>query len=139
MTNTPLLPKRTFTDKQKARVRLLIKALRSGEYRQTCGALRNDELTMHCAEGVACDVYRRFAKKGKWVGPHYFQDGAGRMEGAEMPAGVKIWFGFGTREEIDDADESVIGLIPLNEDSPEDTTPKMSFKEIADVLEEMIR
>jgi hypothetical protein len=49
-------------------MRKWIKALRSGEYKQGCGALRPSK-DKFCCLGVLCDVYRKESKQGGWVTP----------------------------------------------------------------------
>jgi len=79
------------------RIGLLVEALRSGDYTQGKGQLRNPgvdgEPDEFCCLGVACDVYRKHAKKGKWEGKgflHPDEDDSSRMT---PPYSVMRWFG----------------------------------------------
>lgn len=54
-----------LTRKQKAFRKRWVAALRSGEYRQTRGELR--DAAGFCCLGVACDI----SGTGKWDGPYY--------------------------------------------------------------------
>lgn len=111
----------------KKRLRLFIEALRSGRYKQTQDTLRRGDC--FCAEGVLCDVYRRHAKKGRWVrvsdsgSPwHLFSF---RLDGGPgitvAPGTVDRWFGFGP--------EQPSRLIHMND------TRKLTFKQIARNIE----
>lgn len=42
-----------------------VEALRSGEYEQGFGRLRQSDV--YCCLGVACDVYKRLTGQGKWI------------------------------------------------------------------------
>lgn len=69
----------------KTRVRKLVKALRSGKYKQARGKLRR--ANAFCCLGVACDIYRKEVG-GKWVHGRFLQ------ERDVMPDKVSGWFGF---------------------------------------------
>lgn len=53
-----------LNEKQKQRVRWWVEALRSGNYTQTSNALRDNQ--GYCCLGVACDVFRKKTKHGRW-------------------------------------------------------------------------
>ena len=53
------------TPKQKEHLRKWVEALRSGDYKQAEGALSRGD--SYCCLGVACDIYRKSAKRGKWI------------------------------------------------------------------------
>lgn len=48
----------------KTRIRKWIAALRSGTYKQGMGQLKNGDA--YCCLGVACDLYRKVTRKGRW-------------------------------------------------------------------------
>jgi hypothetical protein len=86
----------SLTKTQKRHIRSWVTALRSGRYKQTEGKLHDE--TGYCCLGVACDVYRKAAKRqsGKppeWVPSH---DNS-RLDflGATgtLPDEVADWFG----------------------------------------------
>jgi hypothetical protein len=59
------MSEQTFTSEEINAHRLLfIEALESGEYEQAFGALRIGNC--YCAEGVLCDVYRKYNKNVEW-------------------------------------------------------------------------
>jgi len=112
-----------------------LKALRSGDYKQTQGRLKNHE--RYCCLGVLCDVVKNYKHvQGKWHGD-IFKCGSGNMDMA-LPYSVR---------ELVDTDSIGIGtegtlptkvkhdgslrtcLSALNDHG-------MSFKKIADVIEE---
>lgn len=87
-----------MTDKQKARIQLLVDALRSGEYEQGQAALRTED--KYCCLGVACDVYRKHNRNGKWVAEtdsmySYRFSLYGDSQGGVLPEIVAKWYGFG--------------------------------------------
>lgn len=87
----------------KRRLRLLVKELRSGKWKQCRTALRQGEKG-RCCLGVACEVYMRATKKGV------------RLEGrgTHLPASVARWYGIerdpllGTLRGSDGHNESAI-------------------------------
>lgn len=80
------------------RVGLLANALRSGEFLQGIGRLRREGC--HCAEGVACEVYRRETGDGEWQrspgggGDWYLTPDGIVANRAATPARVRDWYGF---------------------------------------------
>src|SRR4051812_31133925 len=79
------------------RVKLLVDALRSGEYEQGRSYLRQDD--SFCCLGVACEVARKNGLEGNWELSNY---GAGIQTFgnreyssiAMLPAAVIYWYGF---------------------------------------------
>jgi hypothetical protein len=79
------------------RVKLLVDALRSGEYEQGRSYLRQDD--SFCCLGVACEVARKNGLEGNWELSNY---GAGIQTFgnreyssiAVLPAAVIYWYGF---------------------------------------------
>ena len=78
-----------MTDEHKDRLRLLVVALRSGEYTQALGHLRTRD--GYCCLGVACDIYRKETGEGTWI-----QEGATytflRYD-TFLPHEVEAWYG----------------------------------------------
>lgn len=106
----------------KSRIRRLVKALRSGKYNQTQGALRLSD--GFCCLGVACDVYR---KRGRWRA----MDGLHRKMflGAQndLPLEAMRWFGFEQTNPVICEDRTTL--------ASENDAGK-SFNEIADLIED---
>jgi len=101
---------------------MLIEALRSGEYEQTNGWLRQGD--GYCCLGVACD------KSGlsEWkIGPRNY-----RYEGmsTQLPKTVQEWYGFATPSGRCMA--NFLSLTSLNDSGA-------SFKQIADVIERELK
>lgn len=84
----------------KERIKLLVDALRSGEFEQCTGGLHEDG--SYCCLGVACEIYRRHAgENGHWDkdDPDMFiayhpDDGRETWDETELPAAVRSWYGF---------------------------------------------
>lgn len=103
-----------------------VEALRSGEYQQTQGTLRNMRRgDSYCCLGVACEIYRK-EFGGEWLdldedGWPYFLD-----RSANLPDDVQGWLGLKTSTgSFGDGDASLAGR---NDDGA-------SFDEIADLIE----
>lgn len=74
--------------------RLWIKALRSGEYEQTTGQLRDDK--GFCCLGVACDLYAAEHPDAKWnrdVDEDDCVEHTILNEAAVLPTVVRAWLG----------------------------------------------
>lgn len=102
---------------------LWVKALRSGEYKQTTGELRNgDEF---CCLGVACDLYSKEYGDG-WSESGYFLG-----EYGNLPYEVRHWLGVvDSNPSLKHSDGlGATTLIGLNDDCG------FSFKQIADEIE----
>ena len=117
-------------------VRLWIEALRSGKYTQTKEALKEND--SYCCLGVACDLYRRQTKVGKWGKSKYdrsvpFFAGQSSHSGI-LPWPVANWLGITSRKGVVEIQNgtgskmSVSSLDALNDAG-------MSFDEIADIIE----
>lgn len=78
-----------MTDEQRGHIKAWVDALRSGEFEQVEGSLRDAEL--HCCLGVACEVYRREAGNGEWVGGAFHV--AGEKQRHHLPKAVQKWLG----------------------------------------------
>lgn len=68
-------------------VKLWVTALRSGEYDQAKGSLRNSR--GYCCLGVACDIYMKTIGKGEWSNEHFIVDG--HMSATGLPQPVFDW------------------------------------------------
>lgn len=73
-----------------------VEALRSGDFDQATGSLR--DVDSFCCLGVACELYRREAKKGRWkedpeIGTRYFHDESGDFADDVLPVLVQRWLG----------------------------------------------
>lgn len=76
----------------KARIRLWVKALESGKYRQGRESLVHRG--RYCCLGVACDVFRKKTKQGQWIYPNGRRE-PGTFMGKETlpPSEVMRWYG----------------------------------------------
>jgi hypothetical protein len=128
----------------KERVQALVDALRSGEFPQTTGKLRDE--TGYCCLGVACEVYRRDLNKGEWDGAafnigeikHTDQYSDNVAEGV-LSKMVQEYFGFKSTHPlikysgkpiVEFRGRSKIGLAELND------IARLNFNQIADIIEE---
>lgn len=108
--------------------RMWVKALRSGQYKQTTQQLRDDD--KFCCLGVLCDLHAKATGKSKWDGS-VFQTRA-YHDSMEVPKPVQRWAG------LRDCNPSVQGrrvhgelctsLAELNDNG-------YGFKRIATVIE----
>lgn len=126
----------------------LVAALRSGKYKQSTGALRQDE--GYCCLGVGCDVHREVTGNGSWEkmdGRWKYIVGIEKPVGDVLPKDVMAWFGFGgenpqTKEVITDLKlkKKVFGtsaILIINE-SPslaQLNDAGYTFDQIADIIE----
>lgn len=94
-------------------IRWWIKALRSGEYKQTMGALRQED--KFCCLGVLCDL----GTAGRWD-YGFYKSALGGDSSVQLPASVREFVGIES--------EDMRALITMNDDS-------RSFSQIADYLE----
>lgn len=128
----------TLKPEHEARIRLWLKALRSGTYKQGRSRLRRGD--MFCCLGVACDVYRKTTGKGTWFA---YAEGRGMYEfratrrtpniqSLSLPAIVSKWFGFGG-----DDDPMLIDATMTKEATTCSTANDRGarFKKIADRIE----
>jgi hypothetical protein len=113
------------------RVKLLVDALRSGEYEQGRSYLRQDD--SFCCLGVACEVARKNGLEGNWELSNY---GAGIQTFgnreyssiAMLPAAVIYWYGF-------DGEDPHLRLTSTMTATQANDYYKLSFEEIADGFE----
>lgn len=119
--------------KYRERIRLLVKALRSGKYKQNKGSLASRDLTSFCCLGVACNVYKDNTKKGHWeLGTNdtsIFVAGLDTYNQNKevLPTRVMRWFGFDEKDPIISSDSHTTAS-ELNDEGE-------SFKVIADMFE----
>ncbi len=104
---------------------LWVKALRSGEYKQTRKRLRRDDDTC-CCLGVLCDLHLIETGEGVWEaqgeGPWTYRMVGGGESSAFTPGGVEKWAGL-------NVDHAAGNLMDLND------RQKKSFAVIADYIE----
>ncbi len=72
---------------------LWVAALRSGQYAQTTGTLKDDK--GYCCLGVLCDLYQRETGKGEWTS-FGFQTAIGCASQVVPPKEVLVWSGLQT-------------------------------------------
>jgi hypothetical protein len=102
-------------------MKLVIKALRSGEYAQTQELLQDEH--GYCCLGVMCAVFE------KETGRALERDGnTGHIEGEDLDAqeGVRRWVGLSDSEGRNTIDKSLVSLNDYN---------GYTFSEIADFIE----
>jgi hypothetical protein len=108
-----------------------VKALRSGEYKQGKGHLRNSDNTF-CCLGVLCDLYIKETGNGQWVGGmgyYQFLPPEGGLKYALLPEVVQKWAGLDSIDPcVKPPDERPRALSSLNDLGA-------SFKKIADLIE----
>lgn len=105
-----------ITPEQIAHVEEWIAALRSGEYKQTAGTLKDDR--GFCCLGVACDI----SKLDEWREEKYL--------GASLSLPLKVQFYFGIQgSEGSMSDRDYYALTGMNDCGE-------SFQKIANVIEE---
>jgi hypothetical protein len=106
----------------------LCKALRSGEYRKTVGALRKGDC--YCTLGVLCDLYRKKHKRVEWVKDTGSRD-TYSLYGlhAMLPTQVQEWAGLSYHDVVQDVYGQRVRLMKLNDRY--DTT----FEQMADAIE----
>lgn len=103
----------------KSRIRLLVKTLRSGKYKQIKGQLRIGN--SFCCLGVACTIYRQITGKGRWSHNSFTAHETCDMA---LPPTVRDWFGF-------NENNPELGA----KNAAEFNDAGFSFKEIADKFE----
>lgn len=116
------------------RIRLLIDALRSGDFTQASGRLRVDD--SYCCLGVACEVYKETTGDGEWCDnsgddDSEFVPSTGQSDDLTLPETVQEWFGFvtaGGAFEVQDRYGNELALTDLNDAG-------FTFEQIADVIE----
>src|SRR3990167_8725500 len=72
----------------KARVRRLVAALRSGKYKRGIGRLRSEDGKKFCCLGVACDISGVGEWKKDWLDFRYLGNSS------SLPQEVQTYFGF---------------------------------------------
>ena len=109
---------------------LWVKALRSGEYKQTTGQLRKDD--GYCCLGVACDLYgKHVLKRNRWK--LYKRNKLSYTflgRGGTLPPQVQEWLGLERSSDLGELKDGT-NLMYMN-DYP---GSKGGFNGIADVIE----
>lgn len=113
--------------------KLWVDALRSGEFEQTKGSLRDE--TGHCCLGVLCELHQRAnpdSTGGGWS-HNYLMENTYRYDGQAniLPVSVRNWAGLDTYSPTVLANEDVgeCSLAELND-------KHFDFKQIAETIEE---
>lgn len=115
-----------------------VKALRSGDYKQTSGQLRDHN--GYCCLGVLCELYREETKRGGWDKLQRDQASTpvrvgykvgGYMSVVLPPPSVIGWSGLGSSNPEVKFDGKVTSLPELNDSGK-------TFEEIADVIEKSL-
>jgi hypothetical protein len=75
----------------KSRIRLWVKALESGQYKQTRATLHDKN--GYCCLGVACEVFKKATGRGQWTRWKGFVVGNQHSD-VYLPRNVGAWFGF---------------------------------------------
>ena len=102
------------------------KDLRSGEYQQITGQLREGD-NGRCCLGVACDTYKRLTGKGEWDEDIFVAEKDSYCS-AELPDIVMTFFGFSKSDpELDYGQQATT----LNDQQGK------TFAEIADLIEKL--
>jgi len=112
----------------KAKVKLWVDALRSGDYEQAQGQLKDEN--RFCCLGVLCDISN--LDDFSWEGDTFVDDN--RMDSAitELPTEVSKWLGIGnfnTNPDLIGKDGSTFSAAYLNDSAG------YTFDEIADAVE----
>lgn len=112
--------------------KLLIKTLRSGQYRQTKGCLRDGN--GYCCLGVATDLFHKQTGRGEWKdeGDTFAFYVDGRREGGVLPEPVQKWFGF--KSSTGAVVDPVAGTAPALH-LPSKNDIGVPFPRIADLIE----
>ena len=102
-------------------MKLVLKALRSGEYKQTTEALQDEN--GYCCLGVMCDVFEK-----ETGGRLRKEDKTGHIYGGELDdqEGVQRWVGLRHHDGTSKNDSSLVSLNDYN---------GYTFSEIADFIE----
>lgn len=134
---------------------LLIEALRSGKYKQCYGYLRTDD--GFCCLGVACDVFIKKTKKGRWKDKHKAIDNYKFSQNSIDTAtiylipDVKNWYGFEdgrgkfSMKQKNEINKFIKNTYPVNfkgynfySSLTHMNDNKVSFHVIADVIEKFL-
>jgi len=117
-------------DEKKERRARLTAALRSGEFEQHRGSLRDDH--GYCCLGVACELYRRETGVGEWVGWTFEIDGDGDAQ--VMLPDVSDYFGFTTTSGHYESHKRQLSID--NDGDSQLSIPPRSFDEIAQIIDD---
>jgi len=125
-----------------------LSALRSGEYAQGCGALKDSN--EFCCLGVLCDLYIKDGNDAEWSegfmdewSEGFMEDGVGYNE--ELPNSVVEWAGLDDNNPmiiIDNGDRVNISKAndgyPGSEHRGEVQVLSHSFEQVADIIEKQL-
>ena len=108
-----------------------VDALRSGEFEQADGQLRDDG--RYCCLGVLCELHRRYTNTGRWLATSTYQP-APRALGAsaDLPEGVQEWAGLESEDPVVRPKARNGRTLSELNDTP------WSFKRIAKIIEERL-
>jgi hypothetical protein len=112
-------------------IKLWVEALRSDEYKQGKGRLRQDD--EFCCLGVACDVFRKATGEGEWLGrvdAPVFDISESRKMSFFLPVEVQKWLaGSFSFNDMVRYEGGYWPLVLLNDEEG------LTFAQIADLLE----
>lgn len=109
----------------------LVDALRSGDYQQTTGTLRDD--TGHCCLGVGCDISGLGTWKEQPERGAYAYETAVDTDSGLLPADVRTWLGF---RSVDGRFKSPVPIEGQTHSSLSGRNDAgLTFAEIADIIE----
>jgi hypothetical protein len=116
---------------------LWVEALRSGEFKQGTGELKNSD-NAYCCLGVLCEIYSKEMKRMKKKAPKFEEDNSYLNKQGVLPEEVMKWSGMNSEEgSLNNSykikanlknSTSYSYLITLNDDGA-------SFKRIAQIIE----
>lgn len=103
-----------------------VEALRSGEYTQTRGQLK--DYSRFCCLGVACDLFMKETGRGYWNGDIFYAEDGGEYEASLLMPPIMHWLGLEDRSGGYVSNSAPRSLASQNDDGK-------SFSEIADIIE----
>jgi hypothetical protein len=96
-----------MVEPNKERIQKWVDALRSGEFKQGYGQLRDETFNneyRHCCLGVACEVFRRETGRGAWTDSNDFvvhhEDENLEVASSHLPPSVIRWFGLPCKDPL---------------------------------------
>jgi hypothetical protein len=125
-----------MVEPNKERIQKWVDALRSGEFKQGRGQLRDKTFNneyRHCCLSVACEVFRRETGRGAWNGNNDFvvhhEDENLEVASSYLPPSVIRWFSFPYKDPLISNGKSSRYASFRND------VEKWTFEEIADGIE----
>lgn len=120
-----------------------LKALRSGDYKQGIGQLKNDK-DEFCCLGVLCDIYSKETNT-PWVNKYIDRSQLTIIDkdhtGLLLPPEVKKWAGIEDNNDainVDKKENRAVNLTQLNDGDTAYRIDKRTFAEIANIIEEKL-